>query len=85
MFGVAVLAAVFARNGSYASPQTFVDGMVPAVLIGSVFVAIGAVAAFAIPSTRRVDAEDPGFEEDTSAPVASRGGKPEPAYTTIEN
>ena len=29
VFGVAVLAAVFAREGSYQSPQAFVDGMVP--------------------------------------------------------
>ncbi len=49
VFGVAVLAAVFARNGSYASPHAFVDGMVPAVFIGAVFVAVGAAAAFAIP------------------------------------
>lgn len=56
VFGVAVLAAVFARSGSFASPQTFVDGMVPAVLIGSVFVGVGAIAAFAIPRQRQTSA-----------------------------
>jgi hypothetical protein len=53
VFGVAVLAAVFARQGSFVSPQAFVDGMVPAVLIGAAVVGVGAVAAFAIPRTRR--------------------------------
>ncbi len=56
VFGVAVLAAVFSQQGTYASPQAFVDGMVPAVLIGAVFVAVGAVAAFAIPRTRQATA-----------------------------
>jgi EmrB/QacA subfamily drug resistance transporter len=58
VFGVAVLAAVFARNGSYQSPQAFVDGMTPAVLIGAVFVAVGAIAAFAIPRKLRASASD---------------------------
>jgi EmrB/QacA subfamily drug resistance transporter len=53
VFGVAVLAAVFARQGSFASPQAFVDGLVPAVLIGAVVVGVGAVAAFAIPRRAR--------------------------------
>ncbi len=31
VFGVAVLASVFARYGGYDTPATFSDGMVPAV------------------------------------------------------
>ena len=46
-------------QGSFGSPQAFVDGMVPAILIGAAFVGLGAVAAFAIPRTRRVTAEQP--------------------------
>ncbi|AHH17312.1 drug resistance transporter, EmrB/QacA subfamily [Nocardia nova SH22a] len=42
--GVAILASVFASHGSYLSPQGFVDGLVPAVRVGAVIVAIGAVA-----------------------------------------
>jgi EmrB/QacA subfamily drug resistance transporter len=53
VFGVAVLAAVFTANGSYASGQEFVDGMNPAVLIGAALVAVGAVAAFAIKRSPR--------------------------------
>ena len=48
VFGVAVLAAVFANYGGYTSGTAFVDGMSPAVFIGAVVVALGAVAAFAI-------------------------------------
>jgi hypothetical protein len=33
VFGVAVLASVFAANGSYLSPQAFSDGVAAAVLV----------------------------------------------------
>jgi EmrB/QacA subfamily drug resistance transporter len=52
VFGVAVLASVFARLGGYQTGQTFVDGMNPAILVGAAVVAVGAVAAFAIPHRR---------------------------------
>ena len=48
VFGVAVLAAVFANYGGYGSGTSFVDGMTPAVYIGAAVVALGSVAAFAI-------------------------------------
>jgi hypothetical protein len=60
VFGVAVLASVFAHSGGYSSGQAFVDGLQPAILVGAAVVALGAVAAFAIP--RRLAAQ--------SAPVA---------------
>ena len=53
VFGVAVLAAVFAQTGSYQSPVAFTDGMTSAVFVGAAVVALGAVAAFAIPARRR--------------------------------
>jgi EmrB/QacA subfamily drug resistance transporter len=56
VLGVAVLASVFARYGGYETPATFNDGMVPAVLIGSLVVLGGSVAAFAIKRSRRADA-----------------------------
>jgi EmrB/QacA subfamily drug resistance transporter len=49
VFGVAVLASVFSANGSYANPQAYVDGLVPAVAVGSAIVAVGAAVALAIP------------------------------------
>jgi MFS family permease len=53
VFGVAVLAAIFAQKGGYATDQTFVDGMTPAVWVGAAMVGIGALIAFAIPTRRR--------------------------------
>jgi len=53
VFGVAVLAAIFSHVGGYGSSQSFSDGMNTAVLIGAGFVAIGAIAAFAIPGRGR--------------------------------
>jgi EmrB/QacA subfamily drug resistance transporter len=53
VFGVAVLAAVFARFGGYESAQAFSDGMNPALIIGGIVVAFGAIAAFAIPGRPR--------------------------------
>jgi len=52
VFGVAVLAAVFAHVGGYQSADAFSDGMNTAVLVGAAVVAIGALAAFAIPRGR---------------------------------
>jgi len=54
VFGVAVLASVFSAAGSYVSPQSFVDGMVPAIWVGAVAVAIAGVAAVAIPPRQDV-------------------------------
>ena len=48
VFGVAVLASVFAHYGGYRDPQTFVNGLNAAVWIGAGVVAVGSVAAFAI-------------------------------------
>jgi len=56
VFGVAVLASVFTHYGSYASPQTFSEGMAPAVWIGAAVVLLGSIAAFAIRRTRREEA-----------------------------
>jgi EmrB/QacA subfamily drug resistance transporter len=54
VFGVAVLASVFAANGSYQSGQAFVAGMIPALQLGTGFVAIGAIAALALAGRARL-------------------------------
>jgi EmrB/QacA subfamily drug resistance transporter len=59
VFGVAVLAAVFASYGGYTSGETFVNGMNAAVWIGAVVVAVGSLAAFAIGWRRRAHAPQP--------------------------
>ena len=53
VLGVAVLASIFARYGGYASPQTFTDGLVPAIWVGAVVVGVGAVVTLLIPRKRR--------------------------------
>ena len=62
VFGVAVLASIFAHYGGYGLPQHFVDGMRPAVWVGAGIVALGALAALAIPSRRRAEVLEPGIE-----------------------
>lgn len=49
VMGVAVLASVFAANGGYQSPQTFVDGLTAALPYATVVLAAGAVAALFVP------------------------------------
>jgi EmrB/QacA subfamily drug resistance transporter len=69
VFGVAVLASVFAHSGGYASPQAFTDGVVPAVWVGAVIVAVGGLAALCIPRRAvSVVSEVP----DDAAPAAAR-------------
>jgi hypothetical protein len=63
VFGVALLAAVFARRGIYGSPRLFIDGFTAALWVGAGLSALGMVAAALSPGRR------PG-----SAPVV-----PEPA------
>ena len=53
VLGVAVLASIFARYGSYESSQTFNDGLVPAIWVGAVIVGLGALTALFIPKKRR--------------------------------
>src|SRR5204863_9460099 len=52
VFGVAVLATIFSSYGGYESGQAFVDGLNPAVWVGAVIVALGAVAALLVPRRR---------------------------------
>src|SRR3954470_19631397 len=53
VFGVAVLAAIFSSYGGYGSGQTFVAGLTPALWVGTIVVAGGAVAALALPGRKR--------------------------------
>ena len=48
VFGVAVLASIFAHYGGYGSGASYVDGLTPAIYVGAAIVALGALAAFAI-------------------------------------
>ncbi len=56
VLGVAVLASVFTGAGGYASPQAFVNGLVPAVWVGAGVLAAGAVVVAALPFATRASA-----------------------------
>jgi len=49
VFGVAIVAAVFAVRGHYASPATFVSGFGPAMAACAGLALLGAAAGLAIP------------------------------------
>ena len=59
VFGVAVLASLFAHYGGYTSGQAFVDGMTPAVYVGAAVVGLGSLAAFGIKRRPRAAALAP--------------------------
>jgi hypothetical protein len=49
VFGVAVLASVFAAAGSYLTPISFVNGLTAALWVGAAAVGVATFAAIAIP------------------------------------
>jgi EmrB/QacA subfamily drug resistance transporter len=70
VFGIAVLVAVFAGAGSYASPDTFSDGFAPAIGVAAVLSLLGAVAGLSVPGRRRPQA------------ATNRPTRPAPAFQT---
>jgi EmrB/QacA subfamily drug resistance transporter len=49
VLGIAVLATVFTSHGSYASPQAYIDGLVPAIWVGVAVLGAGALIAAVLP------------------------------------
>jgi EmrB/QacA subfamily drug resistance transporter len=66
VLGVAVLASIFAHSGGYGTPETFTDGLVPAIWAGAAVVAAGSAIALLIPRKRR-QSEAPSFQADELA------------------
>jgi predicted MFS family arabinose efflux permease len=56
VFGIALLVAVFAGAGGYASPAAFVDGFGPAAGVSAGLAVIGAATGLALPRRRAVAA-----------------------------
>ena len=71
VFGVAVLAAVFARPGIYASPGVFIDGFSPALWVGVGLSGLGLVVAALSPGKR--PSSDPAPAEQSLAFAAEVG------------
>lgn len=66
VLGVAVLASVFASYGGYETSTTFNDGLVPALWVGAIVVAVGAAVALVIPRRRR-PAESADFAQNQAS------------------
>jgi EmrB/QacA subfamily drug resistance transporter len=67
VLGIAVLSTVFSSHGSYASPQDYINGLIPTMWVGASVLAAGALLAAALPfSTRSQTATI-----KASAPVAA--------------
>jgi hypothetical protein len=59
VFGIAVVVAVFAAAGSYASAQAFTDGFGPAIGVSAGLSLCGAIAGLALPGRRRATVAAP--------------------------
>ncbi|MEA2425056.1 MAG: hypothetical protein QOH13_1466, partial [Thermoleophilaceae bacterium] len=59
VFGIAIVVAVFAGAGSYASAQAFTDGFAPAIFVAAGMALAGAIAALALPARRRASTPGP--------------------------
>jgi EmrB/QacA subfamily drug resistance transporter len=68
VFGVAVLSSVFSSNGSLISPDSFMDGLRPAVAVGAVIVGLGAIVSLGIARRTREKTEIP-VEQPVLEPV----------------
>ena len=55
VFGVAVLASIFAHQGGYGSADMFTDGIIPALWVGASVVGVGTLAAGLIPGRAAAD------------------------------
>jgi hypothetical protein len=56
VLGVSVLATVFSSQGGYATPQMFINGMLPALWVGAAVLAAGALLAAVLPFSTRAAA-----------------------------
>jgi MFS family permease len=74
VLGVSVLASVFSSHGGYASPQSFVDGLVPAMWIGTAVLGGGALVAAVLPFKTRA------ATSESAAAVSSEPGSAQIAH-----
>jgi EmrB/QacA subfamily drug resistance transporter len=72
VLGVAVLASVFTASGGYGSPQAFIAGLHPALLVGVAVLAAGALVVFALPFGMR---RAPDGQAPAAATPAEPGGR----------
>jgi hypothetical protein len=80
VLGIAVLATVFTSQGGYGSAQAFVNGLVPAMWVGTAVLAAGALIAAALPFSSRASARAQAAAQEAGAP---RSSAPELAGVTV--
>jgi EmrB/QacA subfamily drug resistance transporter len=73
VLGVAVLASVFTGSGGYASPQAFVNGLLPAIWVGVAVLAAGALVVLLLPFSTRPPASLE-LADDAAAGVGEHAG-----------
>jgi hypothetical protein len=78
VLGVAVLASVFAGAGGYESPAAFNDGVVAALSIAAVVLAVGAALALLTPGRAAVAARGQAARPQRRAAAVTGFGGPDP-------
>jgi EmrB/QacA subfamily drug resistance transporter len=73
VFGIAILASVFAHSGVYSAPSTFIDHFKNAVWLGAAFSAVGILAAAALPAGGHGEPGTPAPALDVDLVVAGVG------------
>ncbi|MFG3171646.1 MFS transporter [Streptomyces sp. NPDC048200] len=71
--GIAVMSSIFSAQGGYATAESFIDGLRPALVVGAVVVGLAGLAALAIPSAGRPERAETGGTP-APAPEADRAG-----------
>jgi hypothetical protein len=56
VLGIAVLSTVFTSHGGYGSPTEFINGLTPALWVGTAVLAIGALIPIVLPFNTRASA-----------------------------
>lgn len=77
VFGVSVLATVFAGAGGYATPQDYVDGLTAALPVGAAVLVAGALVSLLIPRFT-----SPG-QDDERGRVSGAGDDPAPVTSAV--
>ena len=79
VLGVSVLATVFTSHGGYASATAFVNGLTPAMWVGTAVLAVGAIIPLLLPfntrATAQAQASREAAEERLAGPVAPALGE----------
>jgi EmrB/QacA subfamily drug resistance transporter len=70
VFGIAILASVFAHAGVYTSPSIFIDHFKDAVWLGAAFSAVGILAAAALPAHGHSEPHYPKIDADLAVAAA---------------